>query len=164
MVVFDPKIGIDPLHRAAFINNRPLGYQVVNVIRPVLDGGVSHASVLLDKDFDHARVEAIGGVGRRRASLNIMNLRTFIGDNNAALELADIGNIQAEVSLQRQFHFDTLGDVNKRATRPDRTVQGGKFVIFDGDGLAKIFTEQIGVLAQTFFNGEEDHALLFEVL
>ena len=42
-------VAVDPFHGAALIDHRTLGDQVENVGRPVLDGRVAYASILLDE-------------------------------------------------------------------------------------------------------------------
>ena len=63
------QVGVHPLHRRALVDQRPLGHQVVDVGRPVLDGRVAAARALADDDLDHAGVQRVLGVARRRAAL-----------------------------------------------------------------------------------------------
>jgi len=44
----------------------------------------------------------------------------------------------------------------QRAAGPNRAVQRGKFVVFNGDHRAKILAEQVRVLAQALFNAQEE--------
>lgn len=50
-------VAVDPLHRAALLDVGTLGDEVVHVVRPVLDGRVTAAGVLLDDDLDDCRVQ-----------------------------------------------------------------------------------------------------------
>src|SRR5699024_439571 len=42
---FRTNVAVDPLHGAAFFDDSAFGDQVVNVVRPVLDRGVTYASI-----------------------------------------------------------------------------------------------------------------------
>ncbi|CAB4560903.1 unannotated protein [freshwater metagenome] len=50
-------VAIDPLHGCTFVCDSTLGNQVVNVVGPVLDGGVANASILLHDDLNYRRVQ-----------------------------------------------------------------------------------------------------------
>ena len=45
------------------VHGGPLGHEVVDVVAPVLDGGIAETCAFLDHDFDHAGVEGVGVVG-----------------------------------------------------------------------------------------------------
>ena len=135
--------------------------------RIVESGGPDLALHLEEKgydDLDHARVERVGCVLRCGAALHIMDLGTFLDNNERAFELSQISRVQAEVCLQGQIHFHILRYIDKRSARPDGAIQCGKFVVFDRYDRSKILAEQVRVLLQAIFNAQEDHALLFEML
>src|SRR5699024_8877991 len=67
-------VAVDPLHGGALFGHGPLGHQVVDVVRPVLDGRVAAARVLLDDDLDDGRVQRVGLVDRRCASLDVVDV------------------------------------------------------------------------------------------
>jgi hypothetical protein len=50
-------VAVDPLHGRALGAGGPLGDEVVDVVRPVLDRRVAHPGVLLDDDLDDRRVQ-----------------------------------------------------------------------------------------------------------
>src|SRR5690606_14662531 len=52
-------VAVDPLHRRALVGDGALGDEVVDVVRPVLDGRVAHAGVLLHDDLDDRRVQRV---------------------------------------------------------------------------------------------------------
>ena len=37
------QVPVDPLHGGVFVGHRPLGDQIVDVVSPVLDGGIAYA-------------------------------------------------------------------------------------------------------------------------
>ena len=157
-------VAVDPLHVAALFDPGTLGDQVEDVVRPVLDGGVGHPGVGLDDDLDDGRVQRVGGVRRGRAALDVVHLGALVGDDQRALELAHVLGVDAEVGLQRHLDVDARRDVDERATRPDRRVEGGELVVVRRDGLAEVLLDQLGVLAQRGVHVGEQDALLLEVL
>ena len=52
-------VAVDPFHRAALAHVGTLGDEVVDVVRPVLHGGVTHAGVLFDDDLDDGGVQRV---------------------------------------------------------------------------------------------------------
>src|SRR3546814_9589555 len=48
-------------------------------------------------DLDDARVERVGGVGRGRAALDVVELRAGRADDERAFELADVLGVEQEV-------------------------------------------------------------------
>jgi hypothetical protein len=131
---------------------------------PVLDGGVARTGAALDDDFDDAGVEGIGAVLWGGAALYVVHFRALVHDDQRTLKLTDVGGIQAEIRLQGQLDFHVRGDIYERPAGPDSAVQGRKFVILDGNHRTEVFAEQVGILLETIFDGEEDDTLLFEVL
>src|ERR1700694_3125984 len=116
---FRAKVAIDPLHGGVAIRGSTFSHQVVDVLRPVLDGCVAHARALHNFDLYHRAVQAIAGIGWRCAALHIVDVRTRSGDNQYALELAHILGVDAEVSLQRNLNAHILLHVDEAATAPD---------------------------------------------
>ena len=62
------EVAVDPLHRRVLVGRGPLGDEVVDVLRPVLDRRVAAAGAFLDDDLDHRRVEAVGASRSGRCS------------------------------------------------------------------------------------------------
>ena len=86
---FGTQVAIHPFHGAIFFHAGALGNQIVNVVRPVLDGGIADAGAFAHHDFNHAAVERSLAVLRGGAALHIMNLGAFIGDDEGAFKLTD---------------------------------------------------------------------------
>src|SRR5918994_1530808 len=103
-------VAVDPLHGRALIGRGPLGDQVVDVGRPVLDGGVADLGVGLDDDLDHRRVQRVRGVDGRGAALDVVHAAAGLGDDHGPLELAHVLGVDPEVGLQRDLDVDPLGD------------------------------------------------------
>ena len=93
------EIAVDPFHRAFAVDGGPLGDEVVDVLRPVLDGRVAHASATLDDDLDDCAVQRITAVSRCGAAFHIMDVAARLGDDERPLELTGVLRIDAEVRL-----------------------------------------------------------------
>ena len=97
---FTAKVSIDPLHHRILIGEGTLGDQVVDVVGPVLNGCVATASVLLHNDFHHRTVQRFTGVHRSGAAFDVVNLSSFVDDDQRSFELTHIFFIDAEVRLK----------------------------------------------------------------
>ena len=158
------EVAVHPFHGRVAIYERALGHQVEDVGRPVLDGRVAAASVLLDDDLDHRGVERIGRVDGGRAALDVVHERALVADDQRALELTHVLRVDAEVGLQRDLHAHALRHVDERPTRPDRAVQSRELVVRGRDDRAEVLLEELGVIAQRGVRVGEDDALLGELL
>src|SRR5690606_565088 len=89
--VFQRHLGADvavhPLHGGALVGDGPLGHQIVDVLGPVLDGGVADAGVLQRHQFHHGAVQRVSGVDGRRAALHVVDEGPLVGDDQRPLEL-----------------------------------------------------------------------------
>ena len=56
---FSPKVSIDPFNCRIFGRFGPFGYQVIDIVGPVLDGRITHISAIQGKNFDNGCVQAI---------------------------------------------------------------------------------------------------------
>ena len=108
-------VAIDPLHLRLLVGYRALGDQIEDIVGPVLDRGIAALAVLLDDDFDHRRMQRVGGIHRRGTALDIMHLRAFLDDNQRALELAHVLSVDPEVRLERNIDLDARRNVHERA-------------------------------------------------
>ncbi len=148
---------------AALFDHRTLGHQVENVRRPVLNGRVTHASVLLHEDLDNAGVQRVLVVDRSGAALDVVHVRTLVGDDERALKLTHRRGVDAEVRLQRDRHVDALGDVDEGTTGPGGGVQRGELIVTCGHALAEVLLENLRVLAQAGVGVGKDDALTLQV-
>ena len=160
---FRAEVAIDPLHGGIAIRGSTLGHQIIDVLRPVLDGRVAHARALHDFDLYHRAVQAIAGICWRCAALNIVDIRTRSGNNQRALELAHVLCVDAEVGLQRNLNAYTLRHVDEAATAPDGAVQRGELIVRWGDDGAEMFFDEVGIQAQRGIHIGKDHAQLLKV-
>ena len=53
------EIAVHPFHRRALIGHGALGDEVIDVLRPVLNGGVAYPRILVDDDLHDGAVQAI---------------------------------------------------------------------------------------------------------
>ena len=140
-----------------------LSHQVVHVIRPVLDGGVANACILLHHNLNDRRVQRVRLVDGGGTALNVMHIGPLIRDNEGALKLAHVLSINTEIRLQRDFHVHPRGDVHKRPAGPHGGVQSRELIIADGDDRAEVLFEKLRVVPQTGVGIDEDHALRFQI-
>ena len=157
-------VAVDPLHVALGLDPGPLGDQVEDVVRPVLDGRVGDAGRRLDDDLDDRGVQRVGGVHGRRAALDVVHLGALVGDDQRALELAHVLRVDAEVGLQRHLDVHAGRHVDERAAGPHRGVEGGELVVVGRDDLGPVLLDELGVLLQRGVHVAEDDALALEVL
>ena len=158
------EVAVDPLHRRVLVGDGPLGDEVEDVLRPVLDGRVADAGPGLGDDLDHRRVQRVGRVDRRGAALDVVDVRALLGDDQRPLELAHVLGVDPEVGLQRHLDLDAGGHVDERAARPDRRVERGELVVVRRDDRRPVLAHEVLVLAQGGVHVGEDHALLLELL
>ena len=156
-------VAVDPLHRRALLGDGALGHQVVHVVRPVLDRGVTAARVLLHDDLDHRGMQRVGLVNGRGAALHVMDVGALVHDDQGPLELAHVLGVDPEIGLQRDFHLYVLRHVDERAAGPYRGVQRGELVVARRNHRAEVLAEQIRLLPQRGVRVEEDDALFLEV-
>ena len=159
-----PDVAVDPLHPGLGLGPGPLGDQVVDVGRPVLDRRVGDVGRRLGDQLDHCRVEGVGRVHGGGAALDVVHRRTLVGDDQRALELAHVLGVDPEVGLQRHLHVDARGHVDERPARPHRGVQRRELVVAGGDDRSEVLLEDLGVLTEGRVHVHEQDALLLEVL
>src|SRR5690606_33835358 len=139
------------------------GHQVVDVVGPVLDGGVAAAPTLLHNNFHYGRVQRIFGVDGRGTAFDVMYVSTFINDDEGTLELADVFGIDAEVRLERHLHMDPRWHVDEGAAGPYGRIQRRKLVVIVRNNRREIFLHQVWILRQAVIHAQENDALLFQL-
>ena len=162
-VLRDPVFGVDPLDARVLVRVGALGDQVVDVVRPVLDGRVADLRVGQRDDLDDRDVERVRRVDGRRAALDVVHLRAFVDDDQRPLELARVLAVDAEVGLQRQRHLDALGHVHEASARPDGAVQRGELVVLRRHDRREVLLEDVGVFLERLVGAHEDDAELGEL-
>ena len=157
------EVAVDPGHHRVALGDGALGDEVVDVVGPVLDGGVAHVGAGLADDLDDRAVERVGGVDRGSAALDVVHGRAFVGDDQGALELAHVLGVDPEVGLQGDVDFNAGRDVDEGAAGPDGGVERGELVVVGRDHGGEVLADEFGVLTQRLVGAEEEHALLFQV-
>ncbi|SPU41712.1 Uncharacterised protein [Bifidobacterium longum subsp. infantis] len=157
-------VAVHPLHRAALTHVGTLGDEVVDVVRPVLHGGVAHAGVLLDDDLDDGGVQRVLGPDRGGAAFHVVHVGAFVRDNQRTFELTHGRGVDAEVCLQRDVHVHALRHVYERAAGPCRGVEGAELVVLRGHDGAEVLLDEFRVFAHSGVRVDEDHTLLLQVL
>ncbi len=158
------EVAVDPLDRRVGLGDRPLGDEVVDVLRPVLHGRVADARAGLGDQLDDGGVQRVGGPHRGGAALDVVHVRALVGDDQRALELAHVLRVDAEVGLQRHLDLDARRDVDERAARPDRGVERGQLVVVGRDDRGEVLADDVLVLTERGVHVHEDHALGGELL
>ena len=143
--------------------NRTLGDQVVDVVGPVLDGGVANASVLLHNDFHHSRVQRVALVDRCCTSLDVVHVASLVSNDEGSLELTHVFRVDAEVGLERNLNVHTRGHVDEGSTGPHSSVEGSELIVSRRDDGAEVFFEEFGVLFQSSVGVHEDDTLALEL-
>ncbi len=157
-------VAVDPLHGRALVRHGALGDQVVDVVRPVLDGRVAAAAALLDDDLHDRRVQRVRGVDRRGAALDVVDVGVLVDDDQRPLELAHVLGVDPEVGLERDVDVDTLRHVDEGAAGPHGRVQRGELVVTGRDDGAEVLVEELRVLLERGVGVQEDDTLLLQVL
>ena len=93
-----------------------------------------------------------------------MHLRTLVGDDQRALELAHVLGVDPEIGLERHLDLDAFGNVHERSAGPHGRVECGELVVGDRDDRGEILLHDLGMLAQRRIHVAEDHAVAFEFL
>ena len=139
------EVAVDPLDGRFGFGAGALGDEVVDVRRPVLDRRVADARAGLGDQLDDRGVQRVGGVHRRRAALDVVHRRAFVGDDQRALELAGVLRVDAEVRLERHVDVHARRHVDERATRPHRRVQRRELVVAGRDHRAEVLLDELRV-------------------
>ncbi len=84
---------------------------------------------------------------RRGAAFHVHHLAAFVGDDERALELAEVLRVDAEVGLERVLHLHARRHVDERAAAEDGAVQRAEFVVARRDDFAEPLPENLRVLA-----------------
>ncbi len=92
------------------------------------------------------------------AALHVHDFGAFVGDDEGALELAEVLGVDPEVGLEGVLDLDPGGDVDEAAAAEDGAIEGGEFVVAGGDDLAEPLAEDLVVL-QPLGAADEDDAL-----
>ena len=88
-----------PLDHAALLHQRPLGVEVIHILRPVLDGRVAQLGILFDVKLHAARVEVRHVVLGSGAALDEVQARALVHDDERVLKLARTLGVEPEVGL-----------------------------------------------------------------
>src|SRR5436190_1466558 len=86
-------------------------------------------------------------------------LRPFIGNDERALELAEVFGVDTEVGLERMFHFHSGRDVNERAAAEHCRIQCAKLIVGDRNNFAEPFPENFRIILKSLSRADKDHAL-----
>ena len=141
----------------------PLGDEVVDVVRPVLDRRIADLGTRQRDDLDDRGVERVRGVDRGRAALDVVDLGALVDNDQRALELAGVLAVDPEVGLQRQRDLDALRNVHERAARPDRAVERRELVVLGRDDRPEVLLEDLGVVLERLVGAHEYDADLAQL-
>src|SRR5207237_2331043 len=109
-------------------------------------GDVLELRALERDELDDRAVQGGGVEFRRGAAFHVSQLGTFVANYKRALELAKVLRVDAEVGLQRMFHFHAWRHVDERAAAENRGVQCRKFVVPGRNYLSKPAPENFRML------------------
>ena len=97
------------------------------------------------------------------AALNVVDVRTLVGDDERALKLSHRRGVDAEIRLQRDRHVNALGDVDEGTTGPGGSVQRGELVVTRRYALTEVLLKNLRVLAQAGVGVGEDDTLTLKI-
>ena len=157
-------IAVNPFHGAALVDHRTLSHEVQHVRRPVLHRGVTNTRILLHENLNDTGVQGVLIVNRSGATFDVVNVGTFVSNNQGSLELSHCLGVDTEIGLKRNVHVYTRRDVNEGTTRPCCGIQSGKLVVPSRNTLAEVLFKNLRMLTQTGVGVSEDHALLLQVI
>ena len=88
-----------PFDGTALFHQRPLGIQIVHILGPVLDSGVTQLCILPDEQFHAASMKVRHIVLRRRTALDKVQVSALIHNDQGMFELSGSRCIQSEIGL-----------------------------------------------------------------
>ena len=100
-----------------------LGDEIEDIGAPVLHGDVLDLGPLHGHKLHDGAVECGGFEFRRCASLHVGEFGSLIGNDQGALELAEVLGIDPEISLKRVLHLHSRRDIDEAASAEDGAVQ-----------------------------------------
>src|SRR4029078_12172294 len=131
---------------------------------PVLNGGILDRRAAQRDELHYGGVQLIRAALRRRAALEVANVRSLVGDDQRSLELAGVRRVDAEVRRELDRAAHAFRHVHERAVGKHRAVQRGEEVVAVRNDRAKILLDEIWMLAQRFTERAEDDAELRQLL
>ena len=54
---FTTKITIDPFNGGISMSNGPFGYQIVDIVRPILNGGISNMRIIMGNQLNNGTMQ-----------------------------------------------------------------------------------------------------------
>ena len=87
----------NPFHSSALFHDGSLGIEVVHVLGPALDGGVSESRILADKELNRTGMEVRNIVLGSGTAFDEMKVRTLFNDYECVLELARTLCVKSEI-------------------------------------------------------------------
>ena len=160
----EPMLQSIHLTSASSIARAAFGDEIEHVVAPVLDGDVLDFRALERDQFDHRAVQRRRLELRRGAAFHVHDLRALVGDDERALELAEVFRVDAEIGLKRVLHLHTRRDIDKAAAAEHGRVERAEFVVARRDDLAEPLAENLRVLLQPLGAAHEDDALVADGL
>ena len=115
-----------------------------------MNGDVLNFGVLERNKLDNRTVKRSCLKFRRCAAFHVGDLRVFVGDDERALELAEVFRVDSEVGLQGLLEFYAFRHVDKAAAGEGGAVKRGEFVIRGWDDLTEVGLEDLGILGEAF--------------
>ena len=134
-----------PFYGTAFFHQRPLGIQIVHVLGPVLDGGVTQFCIFPHEQLHTAGMEVRHVVLRGGTAFDKMQVCTLVHNDQGMLELSGSRCVQSKIRLQGDRHRHSGGNIYEGAAGPHSTVQRCEFVVSGGHQLHKMLPHHIRI-------------------
>ena len=128
----DGGTGLDlrPREACVLMGNTAFGNEIIDtafavlVARvPVLDGRIFDFRVFVNNDLDDGGVQLVFIAHRGGTSLQIREIRAFVGDEKRALELTRVAGVDAEIGAQFHRATNAFGHIDKRTIGEDGGIE-----------------------------------------
>ena len=134
-----------PFNGTALFHQSPFGVQVIHVLGPVLDGGVTQFCIFSNEQLHTAGMEVRHVVLRGGTAFDKMQIGTLVHNDQGMLELSGSRCVQSKIGLQRDRHGHSGGNIYEGTAGPHSTVQRCKFVISGCYQLHEMFPHHIRI-------------------
>ena len=135
----------DPFNGTALFHQRTLGIQIVHILGPVLNGGITQFCILSYEQFHTAGMEVRHVILRGGTAFDKVQISTLIHNDQSMLKLSGSRCIQSKIGLQRDRHGHSGGNIYEGAAGPHSTVQRCEFVVSGGHQLHKMLPHHIRI-------------------
>ena len=152
-----------PFNSTAFTYNTTFGIEVVHILRPVFNCGITQRSVILNEQFYCACMKIGYIVFRSRTTFDKVYFSTFFYDDHRVFELTSTWCIQTEIGLQWNIHLHACRNIYKGTARPNGTMKSCPFMICRRNQCHPVFFYDFFMFMKCCFNISINYALFYKI-